>query len=138
MNPHKTEEHRITCQIGERLRARRLELEVSLEAVAHRLGVSFQQLQKYEAGINRISAAKLQMICPFLETPVSYYFADTPEDLALPSKLAGLIHAWRNLDSKHRRMLEEMANVLVNHKSASQALAPQKLVRFELHQQTNK
>jgi transcriptional regulator with XRE-family HTH domain len=53
--------------IGARVRARRLEIGVTQEELARRLGVSFQQVQKYEQGINRISAASLVLTAEALD-----------------------------------------------------------------------
>lgn len=58
-------------QIGNRMRARRLEIGMSQELLAHRIGVTFQQVQKYEKGINRVSARTLLAIAEALEVPMS-------------------------------------------------------------------
>jgi transcriptional regulator with XRE-family HTH domain len=68
--------------IGRRVRARRKELGLSLQQLAAKLEVRFQQVQKYEAGLNRISAGTLFQIAAALETRVDYYFQDLPETRA--------------------------------------------------------
>jgi transcriptional regulator with XRE-family HTH domain len=57
---------------------RRLMLGLSQEKLADQLGVTFQQVQKYEKGINRISASRLQQVCHVLEVPVSFFFEEAP------------------------------------------------------------
>ena len=52
-------QHEIDAYIGARVRLRRLMLEMSQEMLGHKLGLTFQQVQKYERGINRISASRL-------------------------------------------------------------------------------
>lgn len=59
---------------GQRIRVARLEQGISQSAIANKLGVTFQQVQKYEKGINRVGAARLQTIANFLGKPVSYFF----------------------------------------------------------------
>jgi transcriptional regulator with XRE-family HTH domain len=61
-------------RLGQRLRARRLEMDLSQEQLAERLGVTFQQVQKYEKGVNRIAASRLVDIATALETPIVHFF----------------------------------------------------------------
>ncbi len=60
--------------VGQRLRQRRQELGLSQTAVADQLEVTFQQVQKYERGMNRISASRLHDLCGILNVPVEYFF----------------------------------------------------------------
>jgi transcriptional regulator with XRE-family HTH domain len=62
--------------IGVRLRGRRLEQHMSQEELANKIGVSFQQVQKYEKGVNRIGSARLVEIARILECDTSYFLAD--------------------------------------------------------------
>jgi transcriptional regulator with XRE-family HTH domain len=67
-------------QIGESIRAHRLILNMSQNDLARRLGVSFQQIQKYEKGVNRVGAGRLPQIAEIFEIPISALFdanADT-------------------------------------------------------------
>jgi transcriptional regulator with XRE-family HTH domain len=67
-------------QIGESIRAHRLILGMSQNDLARRLGVSFQQIQKYEKGMNRVGAGRLPQIAKIFEIPISALFdanADT-------------------------------------------------------------
>jgi transcriptional regulator with XRE-family HTH domain len=61
-------------KLGQRLRERRLELGMSQEQLASLLGITFQQVQKYEKGINRIAASRLFEISIALDMPVSRFF----------------------------------------------------------------
>jgi transcriptional regulator with XRE-family HTH domain len=60
--------------VGNRLRMRRLMLDMSQTEVATAVGVTFQQLQKYEKGANRISASRLQQLSQLLQVPVPFFF----------------------------------------------------------------
>lgn len=64
----------IDRKIGQRVRSRRLEIGMSQERLAELLGVTFQQVQKYEKGVNRIAASRLHDISSALDMPVSRFF----------------------------------------------------------------
>jgi len=64
----------IDVHVGTRVRMRRLMLHLSQTALADALGLTFQQVQKYEKGTNRISASRLQQIASFLQVPVPFFF----------------------------------------------------------------
>jgi transcriptional regulator with XRE-family HTH domain len=64
--------------IGARMRERRVELSITQSRLADELGVSFQQIQKYEKGVNRVSAARLFDICKALNVSLSSMFARDP------------------------------------------------------------
>jgi transcriptional regulator with XRE-family HTH domain len=64
--------------IGARMRKQRLALEMSQAQLGKKLGVSFQQIQKYERGQNRVSAARLFEICKALNVPLSSMFERGP------------------------------------------------------------
>ena len=63
----------LDARVGNRLKLRRTVLGMSQEALADRLGISWQQLQKYEAGINRISASRLVQLAEILRTDFSWF-----------------------------------------------------------------
>ena len=65
--------------VGSRVRGRRMALGISQTKLGKALGVSFQQVQKYEKGSNRISASKLLATSHILERPVSYFFDGADE-----------------------------------------------------------
>lgn len=66
----------IDVHVGSRIRLQRSCLGISQTALASTLGITFQQVQKYERGLNRVSASKLQVIAKTLGVPVSYFFGD--------------------------------------------------------------
>ncbi|WP_271554886.1 helix-turn-helix domain-containing protein [Bradyrhizobium sp. CCBAU 45394] len=68
--------HPVDIVVGRRVRKRRTELSVSQIKLAAQLGITFQQLQKYETGQNRVSCSRLAEIAKSLETPISYFFVD--------------------------------------------------------------
>jgi transcriptional regulator with XRE-family HTH domain len=72
----------VDVYVGSRLRQRRRLLNVSQEKLADALGLTFQQVQKYERGFNRISASKLFEAARFLQSPIDYFFEGLgrPED----------------------------------------------------------
>jgi transcriptional regulator with XRE-family HTH domain len=64
--------------VGRRIRARRIERGMTQEKLGNTLGVTFQQVQKYEKGDNRIGAGRLQQIAEALEVPISFFFDEPP------------------------------------------------------------
>jgi len=71
--PNPTDKH-----VGSRVRMRRMMLGISQEKLGDALGLSFQQVQKYEKGANRISASRLQYLTQILQVPVSFFFEGAP------------------------------------------------------------
>ena len=63
-------------ELGKRIRLRRVEIDISQSGLADKLGVSFQQVQKYEKGVNRVGASRLQQIATALDVPVTFFFDD--------------------------------------------------------------
>ncbi len=68
----------IDVHVGSRVRLRRMMLGMSQEKLGESLGITFQQIQKYEKGTNRIGASRLQHIARVLTMPVSYFFEGAP------------------------------------------------------------
>jgi len=71
--------HPVDLYVGARLRIRRKVLGLSQTQLAEALGITFQQIQKYERGANRISASKLYEAARLLQSPVSYFFEGLDE-----------------------------------------------------------
>lgn len=69
----------IDAQVGTRLRNRRTLVGMSQQELGRRLGITFQQIQKYERGLNRIGAGRLFRISNILDVPVAYFFEDVEE-----------------------------------------------------------
>ena len=61
-------------ELGKRIRLRRVEQKISQAELGDKLGVSFQQVQKYEKGVNRVGAARLQSIATALDVPVTFFY----------------------------------------------------------------
>jgi transcriptional regulator with XRE-family HTH domain len=70
--------------VGSRVRMRRLMLDMSRTDLADGLGLTFQQVQKYEKGSNRISASRLQQLCQILQVPVPFFFEGAPAASGIP------------------------------------------------------
>src|ERR1700752_3181446 len=68
----------IDKHVGSRVRMRRMMLGMSQEKLGDALGLTFQQVQKYEKGANRIGASRLQQIAHILQVPVSFFFEGAP------------------------------------------------------------
>jgi transcriptional regulator with XRE-family HTH domain len=64
----------VDVHVGARVRTRRLLIGMNQETLARALGLTFQQIQKYEGGANRISASRLSQIANVLDVPISYFF----------------------------------------------------------------
>jgi transcriptional regulator with XRE-family HTH domain len=91
----------IDIGVGQRVRMRRMMLGISQEKLAEALGLSFQQVQKYEKGGNRIGAGRLQQIAAILQVPVSFFFdeAEAPTgDSELRSEMKALFTTRDGLD----------------------------------------
>lgn len=83
--PNPTDKH-----VGSRVRMRRMMLGMSQEKLGDALSLTFQQVQKYEKGTNRIGASRLQQISHFLQVPVSFFFEGAPD---LPGGGGGMSEA---------------------------------------------
>ncbi|NDE89514.1 MAG: XRE family transcriptional regulator [Alphaproteobacteria bacterium] len=68
----------LDMHIGLKLRTRRMQLSLTQDKLAKILGLTFQQVQKYEHGANRVSASRLYEMCNALRVPVTYFFEDAP------------------------------------------------------------
>jgi len=79
----------IDKHVGSRVRMRRMMLSMSQEKLGDALGLTFQQVQKYEKGTNRIGASRLQQISQILQVPVAFFFEGAPE---LPTGHSGGMH----------------------------------------------
>jgi transcriptional regulator with XRE-family HTH domain len=69
----------IDVQVGNRVRLRRMLVGMSQEKLGEMLGLTFQQVQKYEKGVNRIGAGRLFQVANILGVPISYFYEDVPE-----------------------------------------------------------
>lgn len=114
----------IDVHVGKMIRARRRAIGVPQHDLAAAIGLTFQQVQKYELGSNRVSASKLFAIAQALGVPSGSFFADLEEPGAAPSVLsefgdflalngaAELVKAYRHLSTDQRRVLVDLAQVM--------------------------
>jgi transcriptional regulator with XRE-family HTH domain len=75
----------VDVHVGARVRTRRLLIGMNQETLARALGLTFQQVQKYEGGANRVSASRLSQIAEILGVPIAYFFSDLEPGGAEPS-----------------------------------------------------
>src|SRR5579871_2554953 len=80
--------HPIDVIVGKRIRLRRLQLSLSQTDLGQKLGVAFQQVQKYEKGTNRVSCSRLYEIAQILDVPVTYFFSASGDNASLEVAVA--------------------------------------------------
>ena len=78
MSQNKKGPNPVDIHVGSRIRLRRNMIGMSQEKLGDSLGITFQQVQKYEKGTNRVGASRLQAIARVLDVPVSFFFEDAP------------------------------------------------------------
>ena len=79
----------IDVHVGSRIRLRRTLLGMSQERLGEALGLTFQQVQKYERGVNRVGASRLFDLSRVLDVPISFFFDDMPEASAQQAASVG-------------------------------------------------
>lgn len=120
--------HPVDVHVGKRVRHRRWLIGMTQQQLAERVGIKFQQIQKYETGANRISASRLWDIADALEVPVSFFFEGLEDEQAvektaddkkmIPADLMGdkealdLVRSYYSIPENQRRRLFELARVL--------------------------
>ena len=115
----------IDLHLGRRLRRRRRLLGLTQQQLAMQVGIRFQQIQKYECGANRISAARLWQLAEALETPVNYFYDGLAEaierteaggsnggEMFSRKETLDLIQAYYQLGERPRRRLLDLAKSL--------------------------
>jgi len=85
----------VDIHVGARVRLRRTLLGMSQEKLGEAIGLTFQQIQKYERGANRIGSSRLYDLSRVLDVPVSFFFEDMPDIVAAssPAQIRGLAEA---------------------------------------------
>ena len=121
--------HPVDVHVGKRVRHRRWMVGMTQQQLAEKVGIKFQQIQKYETGMNRVSASRLWDISEALSVPVSYFFegmdhaegaadavADAPNappsDILSDKEALELIRSYYAIPENQRRRLFELARVL--------------------------
>jgi len=123
----------VDVEVGHRIRIERLARGLSQTALANQLGVTFQQVQKYEKGVNRVGAGRLTKIAEVLGVPVGSFFTgkevldsevDRDVDQASPLKLLTVSGAFRLLrayseieDSELRRCIVDLVEQIKTHRA---------------------
>ena len=115
----------IDLHVGKRLRRRRRLLGLTQQSLAEQVGIRFQQIQKYECGANRVSAARLFELSEALSVPVQYFYEglserddfDAPEDGIAPDVLSkketmDLVRAYYAMGEAPRKHLLDLAKSL--------------------------
>src|SRR5215510_1335043 len=118
------------ADVGRRIRAQRLVCNMSQTELGNRVGITFQQIQKYEKGVNRVGAGRLARIAEVLKVPVSYFFAgdtNAPESddnvntglsFLETAGAVRLARAYSLIEDAHvRRALVELAEELCGRKT---------------------
>ena len=125
--------HPIDIHVGKRIRIRRKLLGLTQRDLAEHLGLTFQQIQKYESAANRISAGRLYDLARILSVPISYFFDDLSEPLPKLHDLRGAPKAVKSYQGSragfglnHKR--ETLELVRAYHKIAEPGLRKQLLV----------
>jgi len=117
-------------EVGRRLRARRVAKQMSQMDLAGRLGLTFQQVQKYEKGTNRVAAGRLKRIARILDVPILYFFDDTDEfgnngapslELVDNSRALRLMRAYSRIDdsSLQQSILDLTEKIATERRSSS-------------------
>ena len=117
--------HPVDTHVGKRIRHRRWMVGMTQQQLAENVGIKFQQIQKYETGMNRVSASRLWDIADALSVEVSFFFEGLDNDSAtssasegLPSDLLGdkealdLVRSYYAIPENQRRRLFDLARVL--------------------------
>ena len=117
--------HPVDVHVGKRVRHRRWLIGMTQQQLAERVGIKFQQIQKYETGANRVSASRLWDIADALEVPVSFFFEGIEEqekatseksmmsaDLMGDKEALDLVRSYYAIPENQRRRLFELARVL--------------------------
>ncbi|WP_210528031.1 helix-turn-helix domain-containing protein [Rubellimicrobium arenae] len=118
--------HPVDVHVGKRIRHRRWTLGTTQQQLADRVGIKFQQIQKYETGANRVSASRLWDIAAALSVPVSFFFEgmdsqvqpdlavgpDMPNDILSDREALELLRSYYAIPEAQRRRLFDLARVL--------------------------
>jgi transcriptional regulator with XRE-family HTH domain len=117
--------HPVDVHVGKRIRHRRWMVGMTQQQLAQKVGIKFQQIQKYETGMNRVSASRLWDISEAMSVPVAYFFdgvdrkddgsdgvAGLPEDILSDREALELIRSYYAIPENQRKQLFELARVL--------------------------
>lgn len=118
--------HPVDVHVGKRIRHRRWMVGMTQQQLAEKVGIKFQQIQKYETGMNRVSASRLWDIAEAVDVPVSFFFegldespaaagsasSSIPGDIMADKEALELVRSYYSIPENQRRRLFELARVL--------------------------
>ena len=118
--------HPVDVHVGKRIRHRRWMVGMTQQQLAEKVGIKFQQIQKYETGMNRVSASRLWDISEALDVAVSFFFdgieerqnaeasgsSSIPGDIMADKEALELVRSYYSMPENQRRRLFELARVL--------------------------
>jgi transcriptional regulator with XRE-family HTH domain len=116
--------HPVDVHVGKRVRHRRWMVGMTQQQLAEKVGIKFQQIQKYETGMNRVSASRLWDIAEALSVPVAFFFeglgateaepaaAAMPGDILADKEALELVRSYYAIPENQRRRLFDLARVL--------------------------
>ncbi|MEI4486899.1 helix-turn-helix transcriptional regulator [Frigidibacter sp. MR17.14] len=114
--------HPVDVHVGRRIRHRRWMIGMTQQQLAEKVGIRFQQIQKYETGMNRVSASRLWDIAEVTGVPISFFFegletsAEPVEavegDILSDKEALQLVRSYYSIPENQRRRLFELARVL--------------------------
>ncbi len=112
--------HPVDAHVGKRIRHRRWMVGMTQQQLADKVGIKFQQIQKYETGMNRVSASRLWDIAETLGVTISFFFeglnndaiAATGNDMMADKEAMELVRSYYAIPEAQRRRLFDLARVL--------------------------
>jgi len=111
--------HPVDAHVGKRIRHRRWMVGITQQQLAEKVGIKFQQVQKYETGMNRVSASRLWDIAETLGVSISFFFeglagaeAAQTADMMNDKEAAELVRSYYAIPEAQRRRLFDLARVL--------------------------
>ncbi len=114
--------HPVDAHVGKRIRHRRWMVGMTQQQLADKVGIKFQQIQKYETGMNRVSASRLWDVSDALGVPISFFFegidgraarrGDVQGDFLADKEALMLVRSYYAIPEAQRRRLFDLARVL--------------------------
>lgn len=114
--------HPVDAHVGKRIRHRRWMVGMTQQQLADCVGIKFQQIQKYETGMNRVSASRLWDVADALEVTISFFFEGLDDERETPRGIEGdmladkealeLVRSYYAIPEAQRRRLFDLARVL--------------------------
>lgn len=114
--------HPVDAHVGKRIRHRRWMIGMTQQQLADKVGIKFQQIQKYETGMNRVSASRLWDIADALGVTIAFFFEGLAEgaaqahaaegDLMADKEALELVRSYYSIPEAQRRRLFDLARVL--------------------------